>query len=95
MSSSVADPSSQQQQQASKVHQLEVALAEITSLPPKRAVYEKRGTIFFRSTVAAATKSQQSEGPHHRLLHSSFFPPFSMCKRVCSETSAPSVSVNP
>jgi hypothetical protein len=36
MSSSVADPSSQQQQQASKVHQLEVALAEITSLPPKR-----------------------------------------------------------
>jgi chaperonin cofactor prefoldin len=62
MSSSVADPSSQQQQQqACKVHQLEVALAEITSLPPKRAVYEKRGTIFFRSTVAAATKSQQKE----------------------------------
>lgn len=44
-----------------QVHQLEVACAELQSLHETRAVYEKRGGVFFRTTVKAATKSQQKE----------------------------------
>ncbi|KAG0578320.1 hypothetical protein KC19_4G014100 [Ceratodon purpureus] len=44
-----------------KVHQLDVACAELKSLHETRAVYEKRGGIFFRTTVKAAVKSQQKE----------------------------------
>lgn len=43
------------------VHELDVACAELKSLPRSRPVYQKRGTLFFRSDAEKATRAQQKE----------------------------------
>ncbi|CAM6095718.1 unnamed protein product [Calypogeia fissa] len=43
------------------VHQLDVACAELKSLPPTRPVYQKRGSLFFKSNAEKAMSSQQKE----------------------------------
>ncbi|KAI5344462.1 hypothetical protein L3X38_012339 [Prunus dulcis] len=39
----------------------EVAIAELNSLSPSRAVYQKNGNLFFRTTIQKATASEQKQ----------------------------------
>lgn len=39
----------------------EIAVVELGSLPSSRAVYQKHGNIFFRTTVQKATANQQKQ----------------------------------
>ncbi|CAB4269153.1 unnamed protein product [Prunus armeniaca] len=38
----------------------EVAIAELNALSPSRAVYQKNGNLFFRTTIQKAMTSEQS-----------------------------------
>ncbi|GAB4844208.1 hypothetical protein Ancab_037574 [Ancistrocladus abbreviatus] len=42
-----------------KIH--EVAIAELNSLSSSRAVYQRNGNIFFRTTIQKATASEQKQ----------------------------------
>ncbi|KAG8391394.1 hypothetical protein BUALT_Bualt01G0183100 [Buddleja alternifolia] len=44
-----------------QVRSHEVAIAELTNLSSSRAVYEKNGNIFFRTTIPKATTSEQKQ----------------------------------
>jgi len=44
-----------------KTKQLQVAIAELKSLPSSRPVYEKRCGLFFRTDIKSATASQERE----------------------------------
>ncbi|KAJ1414430.1 Prefoldin [Sesbania bispinosa] len=37
----------------------EVAIAELNNLPSSRAVYQKNGNLFFRTTIQTATTMEQ------------------------------------
>ncbi|KAL6981511.1 hypothetical protein U1Q18_023139 [Sarracenia purpurea var. burkii] len=39
----------------------EVAIAELNNLPSSRAVYQKSGNLFFRTTVSKATTVEQRQ----------------------------------
>lgn len=43
-----------------QVQKLQVACAELNSLPPSRGVYVKQGAIFFRSNIKTLTNLQQN-----------------------------------
>uniref|UniRef100_A0A2P2IJF2 Uncharacterized protein LOC103496917 n=1 Tax=Rhizophora mucronata TaxID=61149 RepID=A0A2P2IJF2_RHIMU len=44
-----------------KIRTQEVAIAELNHLSSTRAVYQKNGNIFFRTTVQKATGSEQKQ----------------------------------
>ncbi|KAM3300928.1 hypothetical protein P3S67_015428 [Capsicum chacoense] len=44
-----------------EVRSHEVAIAELNNLPASRAVYQRNGNLFFRTTVQKATASEQSK----------------------------------
>ncbi|XP_060181941.1 uncharacterized protein LOC132611535 [Lycium barbarum] len=44
-----------------EVRSHEVAIAELNDLPPSRAVYQRNGNLFFRTTVQKATASEQKQ----------------------------------
>ncbi|KAJ7545471.1 hypothetical protein O6H91_09G121500 [Diphasiastrum complanatum] len=46
---------------AMQIHELEVACAELKSLPSGRSVYRKSGGIFMRSDVKTALDFQRNE----------------------------------
>ncbi|CAN4076213.1 unnamed protein product [Withania somnifera] len=44
-----------------EVRSHEVAIAELNNLPASRAVYQRNGNLFFRTTVQKATASEQKQ----------------------------------
>ncbi|KAJ7961659.1 Prefoldin [Quillaja saponaria] len=46
-----------------QVESHEVAIAELKNLLPSRAVYQRNGNIFFRTTMEKATASEQRRQP--------------------------------
>ncbi|KAI5084012.1 hypothetical protein GOP47_0000181 [Adiantum capillus-veneris] len=55
------DDSDNQAAVRQEVQKLEVACAELKSLPPMRSVYHKRGALFFQSDVKTLTSLHQKE----------------------------------
>ncbi|KAB5529671.1 hypothetical protein DKX38_019752 [Salix brachista] len=48
-----------------EVRSHEVAIAELSNLSSSRAVYQKNGNLFFRTTAQKATASEQSKRSFH------------------------------
>nr|GEW81048.1 prefoldin chaperone subunit family protein [Tanacetum cinerariifolium] len=44
-----------------QINSHEVSIAELSALPSSRKVYQKNGTIFFRTNVQQATASEQKQ----------------------------------
>ncbi|RWR87263.1 Prefoldin chaperone subunit family protein [Cinnamomum micranthum f. kanehirae] len=44
-----------------KIRGHEVAIAELNNLSSSRAIYQRNGTIYFRTSIKAATSSEQSK----------------------------------
>ncbi|GJU77200.1 prefoldin chaperone subunit family protein [Tanacetum coccineum] len=44
-----------------QINSHEVSIAELSALPSSRKVYQKNGTIFFRTNVQQATVSEQKQ----------------------------------
>ncbi|XP_008457178.2 uncharacterized protein LOC103496917 [Cucumis melo] len=63
--STAASPSITKEEQkleiTKQMRSLEVAIAELNHLSSTRAVYQKNGNLFFRTTVQKATTSEQKK----------------------------------
>lgn len=61
MSSSSLAESDSHRHLLKEVRSHEVAIAELSNLPVSRAVYQRNGNLFFRTTVQKATASEQKQ----------------------------------
>ncbi|XP_010324886.1 uncharacterized protein [Solanum lycopersicum] len=59
-SSSLPEPESYRHL-VKEVRSHEVAIAELSNLPDSRAVYQRNGNLFFRTTAEKATMSEQKQ----------------------------------
>ncbi|CAK7341749.1 unnamed protein product [Dovyalis caffra] len=72
-SSSAADP---KLDLIKKVRSHEVAIAELSNLSSSRAVYQKNGNLFFRTTSQKATASEQNGKFNRRGFLQKIFPQY-------------------